>query len=86
MDGTRLMNKFLQCSQLLYRLGCYGWNTSKERSLRRKTKKKKKNKVEKIQLANLANLGSLVSKNTALPPLISKETAACTVLSVPHAI
>ena len=41
----------------------YGWNTSKEGSLRRK---KKKNKVEEIQLANLASLGSLASKNSTL--------------------
>ena len=40
----------------------YGWNTSTERSLRRK-KKEKKNKVEEFHLANLASLGSLASKN-----------------------
>ena len=34
------------------RLRRYGWDTSKEGSLRRKNKKK--NKVEEIQLANLA--------------------------------
>ena len=38
------------------RLRRYGWNTSKEGSLRRKKTKKKKNKVEEIQLADLASL------------------------------
>ena len=47
------------------RLGRYGWNKSKEGSLRRK-KKKKKNKVEEIQMANLASLGSLASKNQSV--------------------
>ena len=32
----------------------YGWETSREGSLRRKKEKKKKNKVEEFQLANLA--------------------------------
>ena len=48
----------------MIRLGRYGWNTSKEGSLRRKKKKKKKkkkSKVEEIQLANLASLGRLAS-------------------------
>ena len=40
--------------QSTIRLGRYGWNTSKEVSLRRKTKKEK-NKVEEIQLAKLVN-------------------------------
>ena len=44
------------------RLRRCGWNTSKEGSLRRKTK----NKVEEIQLANLASLGSLPSKNQSV--------------------
>ena len=48
--------------QSTVRLGRYPWNTSKEGSIRRKTKKKKK-KVEEIQLANLVSLGSLASKN-----------------------
>ena len=43
------------------RLRHYGWNTSKEGSLRRKTKKK--NKVLEIQLANLVSLKSIRSKN-----------------------
>ena len=43
----------------------YGWETSTEGSLRRKTgekeKEEEKNKVEEFQLANPASLGSLAS-------------------------
>ena len=45
----------------------YGWETSTEGRLRRKTgeeeKEKEKNKVEEFQLAKSASLGSLASKN-----------------------
>ena len=44
------------------RLRRYGWNMSKEGSLRRKN-----NKVEENQLTNLASLGSLTSKKPPLP-------------------
>ena len=52
-----MADKLTSLGQPTIGLRRYGWNTSKEGSLRRKTK----NKVEEIQLANLGSLGSLAT-------------------------